>query len=200
MINIDIQTSLVERKWMRAAKAWRCFFALPCDPILAASLTALIEQQVCVKIAHTSRTLTIDPAFIVDVPNKGKKFHLVIETVYESQNGNAPYLTEIIGQSVSLSILPLGTDPAPAPPPEPEKLQGVIGTKELTGLHHAFFKNRLFWEFLQEKTGVGIHDEHTCKQAYKDAMGVESCRFILTGAYAEILSTFNAWLKARRDR
>ena len=57
----DIPVLFLERKWMRAAHAWRCFIEIPSDGDLPAILTALKyeSRQAALKSAFWSRAETL---------------------------------------------------------------------------------------------------------------------------------------------
>lgn len=165
----SISCIFIERKWMRAAKAWRCIIELPDDSVLAAAITSLIDRKVIVDFVTKDATLTIDPAFIVDVPSKGKRFYLIIETVFEHQASHGPVLTAMTGQAVSVTIRPEGTQAAA------ETKRGTISEHAIKGLHSVFFKHPKFQELIAAKTGAYIKNEHDCKAGFKKIMGVGSC-------------------------
>ena len=189
----NISCIFIERKWMRAAKAWRCTIELPDDSVLAAAITSLIDRKVIVDFVTKDATLTIDPAFIVDVPSKGKRFYLVVETVFEHQASHGPVLTAMTGQPVNVNIRPEGQQ-TPV-----EVKRGTIDAKTLKGLHVAFFKNQRFSAFLSEKTGAYIKCDQECKDAFKKLMGVESCTEINQEDFDTILREFNDWLNGAKS-
>jgi hypothetical protein len=192
----NIPCIFIERKWMRAAKAWRCAIELPDDSVLAAALTSLIEHKVIVHLITKEVMIIIDPAFIVDVPSKGKRFRLVIETVFEQQAAHGPRLTAMTGQPVSVTILPEGQQAAPV---EKNGQRGTIDAKALKGLHVAFFKNQKFSAFLSKKTGAHIEGNQECKDAFKKLMRVESCIEINQEDFDAVLKEFNDWLNGAND-
>lgn len=189
----NISCIFIERKWMRAAKAWRCTIELPDDSVLAAAITSLIDRKVIVDFVTKDATLTIDPAFIVDVPSKGKRFYLIVETVFEHQASHGPVLTSMTGQLVTVTIRPEGQQ-APV-----EVKRGTIDAKTLKGLHVAFFKNQRFSAFLSAKTGAYIKCDQECKDAFKKLMGVESCTEINQEDFDTILREFNDWLNGAKS-
>jgi len=189
----NISCIFIERKWMRAAKAWRCTIELPDDSVLAAAITSLIDRKVIVDFVTKDATLTIDPAFIVDVPSKGKRFYLVVETVFEHQASHGPVLTAMTGQLVTVTIRPEGQQ-APV-----EVKRGTIDAKTLKGLHVAFFKNQRFSSFLSAKTGAYIKCDQECKDAFKKLMAVESCTEINQEDFDTILREFNDWLNGAKS-
>lgn len=175
---------------MRAAKAWRCFFDLPSDPILASGLTALIDMKVNLHItSHDGIEVKIEPAFIVDIPCKGRRFQLVAETVFEHQAEHGPKLTAMTDQAVSLTILSEQETSAP-----PQQQRGTISERALKGLHVAFFKNQKFMKFFSVKVVAHIENERECKAEFKKYLGVQSCREINQEDFDRILAEFNAWL------
>lgn len=187
-----IQATLTERKYMRQARAFRAYLDLPQNAVLAAALTALIDRQVNVTIQNNDISVEMHPALVVDVTSRSKKFGLVIETVHESQNGIGPNLTAITGEKVVLSIRPVGEKT-----PEQAAKRGDIDEQALKGLHSAFFKNKLFYEFLSRKTGETVDDPISCKAIYKAMMQVSSCREIDQTDYNACLQDFNKWLATR---
>lgn len=183
----NIPCIFTERKWMRAARAWRCFLELPGTPQLASVLTAYIDTQVAIDLEAEGAQLTIDPVIIVDVPSKGKRFYLVIETVSEKQAAHGPMLTAFTGQNVHITLRPEGEQ-------QPVFVKrGTISPTTLKGLHIAFFKNQKFREFLSARTGAYTKDEHECKTAFKAHMGVGSCTEIDQEDFDTILKAFNTW-------
>ena len=191
----NISATLTERKWMRSAKAFRCLAELPNDSILAASMTALIDRQVNITLCGPDG-LCVDmhPAQVVDVPGKGKRFSLVFETVYEHQNHVGTKLTAMTGEQVKIEISPITV----SAPPEPTPKSDTIGPDALRGLHTSFFQNKLFWEYVSEQhDNINIQDQSMCKAAYKQMLGVESCKDITTDQYKTVLNGFNAWLSLK---
>lgn len=182
----------VDRKWMRAAKAWRCTIELPDRPQLAACLTALIESKQSITITTDDNKIIIDPVYIVDVPSKGKKFQLVVETCYENQAGNGPILTEMTGCKAMVTIAPPDTEQKPVF--EKPEQRGTISEQAIKGLHSAFFKNPRFWQFLQDRTGETSHTEADCKHVFKRLMQVESVKHINQEDFDKLLGEFNSWL------
>ena len=181
---------------MRAARAWRCFLELPDDSILAVQLTSQIESQVRVTITANPQGMDggveaiIDPAYIVDVPSKGKRFQIVIETVSEQQSSIGPTLTAMTGEPVILCIQKLGSQSE-----MPMVTQrGTIDEKALRGLHMTFFKNARFQDFITEKTGADTSTPDSCKSAFKRHMGVLSCTEIDQIDFDAFIREFNAWL------
>jgi hypothetical protein len=185
---------------MRAAHAWRLFLLLPDKPELAASLSGIIDSKCSIHLFNDKTSLTIDPAYIVDVPsNKGKKFLLVIETCFETQKDLGPDITSLYQQEVSLQIGKPG-----AVPEEPIK---AIANKEMSeekkslllGLHRLFSLSK-FHQFLtpfcaQKEIAVSITDEKTCKAAFKAMIGIDSCRDLSIEAINSWRNAFNEWLR-----
>lgn len=180
-----IRCRFLERRWMRAAKAWRCFIALPQDPMLPAILTSLIEDKVKIEISG-DYAVTMAPVFVVDVPSKGKGFQLVLETCYENQAGHGPHLTALTHSEILLTISPFT---------EPEKPRALtidpIDATTIRGLHIGFFQNERFWEFL----GGNVNSPESAKSAFKALMNVTSCKDVSKNAFAEMLQKFNLWIK-----
>jgi hypothetical protein len=176
---------------MRSAKAWRCVLVLPDNQILAAGLTSLIESKVRLTlISADGITVTIDPAFIVDVKTKGRRFHLIMETCFEHQAEHGPRLTAMVNQPVRVSVEPTGqtTTITEAPP-----VEGMIGAAEIRGLHSTFFRNNKFQQFIEHQTGVQVRDEERCKSEFKRLHNVESCKELKQTVFREFLREFNQW-------
>jgi hypothetical protein len=188
MINKNIPCIMTERKWMRAAKAWRCFFELPPDSmVLATALTALIEQQIRLVI----NDIDINPAFIVDVASKGKRFYLVAETVSETQMGFGTSLTPLTGERVIISVLPTEeavTEPEPQPKP-----RGNIQDHVIKGLHTVFFKQQLFQQFIHTATSKATDTPELCKEAFKSLYGVTSCTELNQEQWNYLKSKYDAY-------
>lgn len=189
----NIQATLTERKYMRAARAFRCYLDLPQDAILAASLTALIDRKINFTMSSKDLKAHLTPALVVDVTSKGKKFGLVVETVYEHQNSVGPSITAMTGEQVVVEIRPEQEQE-----PKPEK-RGTITEQALKGLHATFFQNRVFHEFLTDRTGTEVLDAVSCKSVYKAMMQVTSCREIEQDDYEAVLKDFNGWLPRRNS-
>lgn len=188
-ITNDIKARFIERKWMRAAKAWRCFLEIPNDQNIPEVLTALIDSQVQATITGIV-SIEISPAFIVDVPSKKKQFQVVLETVYENQASLGPRLTALTDTHVTLSILPL-TKTCPALPQAAEPNPDSIDEAKIRGLHISFFQNPKFWQWLSEKTGQIIGNPQDCKTAFKEMLQVASCKDIRTEQLCQAISEFN---------
>lgn len=186
-----ISCRFVERKWMRSAKAWRCFVELPAHTDLAIRLTALIEDQVTIHI-DGDVSCTMEPAFVVDVPSKGKKFFLVFETVYEHQAKIGTYLTALTDSMVTVRVAPFVAEPGKPQNKEP------LSPKELQGLHLQFFHNETFWAYLEHITGGLVINNENAKQTFKKYLGVESCKDIERSRFLELVRDFNAWIRARK--
>jgi hypothetical protein len=187
-----ITITVANRQWMRAAKAWRIFLDIPDDPILPSALTALIDRQVKITLTTHDITIIINPAYVVDVPSKGRKFQLVVETVYEHQTDIGPKLTAMIGYHGQLAIVPVG-----APQQAPETPRGDISEQTLRGLHVAFFKNPRFYRYLSHLTGATIGTPQQCKDTFKKHMGVESCKHLQQAQFDTVLRDFNAWIATK---
>lgn len=193
---LQIQATLTTRQWMRAAKAWRCHLELPADKILAAQLTAYIDSKMHVTLVGPDGSeVDINPAFVVDVPKKGKRFFLVIETCWEGQAKIGPYLTNIDGESITVKIAaehqPTDVEPVP------QAQRGDINSAILGGLHAKWFRNEKFWRFLTHRTRINIPDEATCKVVFKHYMKVNSCTELTQAAFDAMLQDFNAHVSQR---
>lgn len=190
----SILCTFIDRKWMRAAKAWRITLALPEDSMLAVALTSLIERKVSVEISAAGVAVSIDPVFILDVPSKGKRFFLVIETVYEHQSDHGAILTEMTGETAVVTIRPESGNLMQSDTSETAR-KGTITETAIKGLHSSFFKNNLFCDFIGAKTGSYTKDYNEVKLAFKDLMGVKSCTEIDQSDFDLLLVEFNGWLK-----
>lgn len=187
-----IEATLTERKYMRQSRSFRCYLDLPQNPVLASALTALIDRQIDVTIKSHELTVEMHPALVIDVTSRSKKFGLVIETIHETQNHVGTNLTAMTGERVIIAISPAGQKPATTTEP-----QGDIDEQSIKGLHAAFFKNKLFYEYLSLKTGEVVDNPSTCKTVYKLLMQVDSCRQINQSEYNACLKDFNNWLADR---
>jgi hypothetical protein len=193
----SIRARFIERKWMRAAKAWRCFLTLPEDPMLPSMLTGLIDTKVDITL-RGDVNLEIAPAFIVDVPSKGKRFSLVIETCYEQQASLGPLLTALTDTPVTISVEPH------TPRQAPQKINAdPLTPQELRGLHVGFFRNERFWEYLEAQRcaagfATNICSEDEAKLAFKSHMGVDSCKDVTRSEFTALVASFNHWVRGDR--
>lgn len=190
----NIPVTLLDRKWMRAAKAWRCFLLLPHEPKeLPSVLSAMIETQVAVALGSQ----VISPAIILDVPHKAKSFQLVIETVYEHQNGIGPYLTAMCGEEHLLTISPVGETP------QPEQPKISKAPKDYLAGLHVLFQNQYFHDFVAARYNqkfspkVAINTKDGCKAAFKFLMNVKSCRDLEPEQIDRFRNEFNAALNGK---
>jgi hypothetical protein len=193
---IAIEATLINRQRMKAARAWRCFLELPDDRILASQLTAYIESQMHVTLVGADGSqVDINPAFIVDVVSKGKRFHLVIETVYEKQSWIGPYLTNMHGDKITVKIAAehQSTDGEPTP----QAKRGDIAPHLLASLHSKWFKNEMFWRYLTNQTHINIADEATCKLVFRSFMKVDTCTELTQAGFDAMLQDFNAYVSQR---
>lgn len=193
---IAIEATLINRQRMKAARAWRCFLELPDDKILASQLTAYIESQMHITLVGADgSTIDINPAFVVDVVSKGKRFHLVIETVYEKQSCIGPYLTSMHGDRITVKIAAehQSTDGEPAP----QTKRGNINPTLIASLHAKWFKNETFWRYLTNQTYINIANEATCKLVFRDFMKVDSCTELTQAAFDAMLQDFNTYVSQR---
>ena len=202
----DMPCELLDRKWMKAAKAWRCFLLLPDDVALASAITFLIERKVVATITDpaTGRQVELNPGFIVDVPTaKGGRFHLVLETeqVYESRDTIGPNVTVMLRQPVLVTLVAYTgqSELKPAAQPQAPLLPrtDIIGAIEMRGLHLNFFKLPKFWDFIKSK-GFAFETEDGCKDATKLHLGVASCRDITIESHRAMLKEFNAFAQGGR--
>lgn len=197
----DLPCKFLDRQWMRAAKAWRCIIELPDDQILAAALTALIERHVKLNmLTPEGLNIEIDPAFILDVRTKGRRFHLVVETVWEEQKKHGPYLTSMTGQNVRVSISKceqnlkqIVEDQKQLGAPKPNA-PGKVGTVEITGLHSTFFKNPRFQRYVEIQGPIKVTDAESCKKAFKALHSIKSTKDLDLTTFREFLRDFNAWI------
>lgn len=195
MIDLNrIEVTITERKWMRSAKAFRCYLELPDNDVLASGLTALIDKQVDATIFGPDKLHAVmKPALVVDVPSKRNRFWIVLETVFEHQNAVGVSLTALTGKQAVLSIsAPESEKPQPAEPKT-----GTINADALRGLHTTFFQNKHFQQYISQRVGVPVDDHIVCKEAYKAMQMVESCKDIMQEDYKSVLDDFNQWLKQR---
>lgn len=198
-ILVDIPVVFLDRRRMKAARAWRCVMELPLRENLPEVLTAMIETQVRVEI-YGEVAVVIDPAFIFDVPTaKGGKFQLMIETVYEHQSSKGQLLTALVGKSAKLTISPPSGEPEPAIGnqsviADPSQQTGDINEQSLRGLHISFFRNTRFQEYVQYVSNTAVGDEATCKAAFKGVFNVASCKHIMQADFDQFLKEFNVWL------
>jgi hypothetical protein len=162
--------------------------------VLAAALSGMIDSQCSINLSNGITPLLIDPAYIVDVPTKGKKFLLVIETCYENQKDLGPAITALYGQSVDLQIGKPGAVPDPPPKIESSEEKKTL----LMGLHRLFsvqrFQDFVFSHCLKKGIAVSITDEKTCKAAFKKLIQVESCRDLSEEAINSWRTAFNEWI------
>lgn len=195
----EIPVTVHERKMMKSARCWRVTLALPeNNEVLAPVLSGMIGTQVRAELRGTA-DVDIDPAAIVDVPQKGRRFFLEIENVYERQNGIGPALTVLAGQSCLLTLLPVGEET----PAAPETVRGDVTEKTLRGLHMAFFPNALFWQFIQQRANavrqwseewVSIASAEACKTEFKRLAGVSSCRDLSEAYVRNAIRDFNKFI------
>lgn len=196
----NIAVILEDRRWMKAAKAWRLFLKLPTDqPLIPSLLSGMIDQQFKVTLDN----ITIDPAQIVDVPMKNKSFQLVIETCYEKQNGIAPFITDMAreGRECLLSILPQSDEPQSTAPVSTEPR---IDKEALKGLH-ILFQNPKIQEYVigvyNRTCDVGQELENltteNCKDAFKQLAHVASCKDLAPEYMTNWRKGLNQWLNRK---
>ena len=188
----NIAVTVHERKRMKLAHCWRVVLSLPEDnENLAPLLSGMIGTQVRAELLGEV-DVVIDPAEIVDVPQKGRRFYLELENVSERQNGIGPGLTVLVGNGCKLNLLPPGEET----PPIEETIRGDVQEKTLRGLHMAFFQNRQFWDFIRNGTGgfVEIDSPESCKAAFKQMAGVTSCKELSEGYVRNVIRDFNQYI------
>lgn len=182
--------TVVSRTWLKRSHAWRFRLTLP-DDTVAAVLSNMLEAHVYAEIVAVGMApVKIDPACIVDVPHKGTRCFLDLETVSEAQNGCGAALTLLLHRDVRLSL---------RKPGETVKLveRGDVRAESLRGLHMTFFQNREFWLYVERETGHEVRDPATCKSAFKAHHGVASCTELRQDQVRDFISGFNAYLGGR---
>ena len=191
----NISCRFVERRWMKSAKAWRCFIDIPSTDDLPSMLTGLIEDKVCIKIEGCA-SVDIAPAFVVDVPSKGKKFQLVIETVYEKQATFGPYLTALTDSQVKVTISRYIEETAPPKPYNSSPLQ----PHEIQGLHVGFFRNERFWDYLEQQspTPIRVCSPEEAKAEFKKICRIESIKDLRREDFTAFVQGFNVWIREQR--
>jgi hypothetical protein len=190
--DLVIPSRFVERKWMRSQKAWRCLVEIPTENELPSQLTGLIDSQIEIEI-QGEINITIAPAFVVDVPHKGKKFFLSFETCFEHQASIGPMITALPDTNIIMTLRPYNADPAPEKKPN----DCPLTPQEIKGLHVGFFRNERFWEFLSSylPPSQSIGCETTCKEKFKQHINVASCKDINREEFTALVDRFNQWLK-----
>ena len=200
---LKIEATLTTRQWMRAAKAFRCHLQLPADKLLASQLTAYIDSKMHITLEGPDGSIVdIDPAFIVDVAPKGKRFFLVVETCYEHQAKIGPYLTNMSGEKITVRIA-AENQSIEQQLPEAKPSRGDIAPEILKGLHTRWFKNEVFWGYLEGKIGMAAGEianyggEKFCKTVFKEHMQVKSCTELSQEAFDTMLHDFNNYVSQR---
>lgn len=207
----NIAVTLDDRKWMKAAKAWRLFFRLPVGNSLEpALLSGMIDQQCRAEFSYGTTLVVIDPAHIIDVPTKSGAFQVVLENCYEHQNNIAYSVTDLVGKECQLSILPRSSEPQPAvcnQPIEPQYQQQDPTVEEfekaIKGLHILFGKNNIQEFVINEYNRRNPNCKITtitpaaCKAAFKDMAGVESCNGLTMEFIRNWHKELSAWLNRR---
>jgi len=188
---MNFTATLTDRKWMKAAKAYRMYFEL--DSLeTAVAMTGKIEKSVQMLIKHSRYPqiqAVLDPCHIVDVPHKAKKFTLVCETCSEYQNFIGELLTPVIGDLFYITTDELTTEPT-----LPQQQLGDINEKSLKGLHATFFNNKQFWNYISSCTQTIIHSPEDCKAGFKQYMGITSCKELQQDDFDATIRGFNSWL------
>lgn len=186
-----IKCRFVECKHMIAGVSWRINLELPSTDEVIASLAILLREKVNATIKAGGITAVIEPAYIHDIATVGKRdprFHLVIETVYESQfKPLSPKLLLMTNTEAILSITPHSETPAI------QIKRGTIALHALKGLHVTFFQSQEFWEFLETIVNVPISSPEECKAHFKCLMGVESCKEIDQQEFDSFRERYSAW-------
>lgn len=184
--------TLIDLKWMKAAKSWRMFLELP-SAVEAVQLTPQIETNVSVTLQHASlpEPPTLNPCHIENVIHKNRKYVLSCETCSESQKFIGTLMMAMIGMTLDITV----TDPTAAP--EPSQKAGTISDQAKKGLHTTFFQNKHFHEYISSITGTSIITPADCKSAYKAMLNVGSCKDINQSDYTAALKGFNDWLSKR---
>lgn len=211
---------LIGRQWMKRTHAYRISVELPNDEgMTAAVLTRLMQSQVAVRVTGDDAPtegfeLVIDPAYLSDVRQKGRKWVADIDTVMETQNGIGPEATIMVGHPVIFTVSP-PTKPgdgseveratesdfkAPAPAPAPVKAD-LIDNKDKARLHAELFVSEIFWQCMKEKTGLDVFDDKSAKIAFRHHMGVASTRDITKQQLADwYVREYTEWIHNRRSR
>lgn len=185
--------TLIDLKWMKAAKAWRMFFELP-SAVEAVQMTPHIETNVSVKLQHDSlpETPVLNPCHIENVIHKNRKYVLSCETCSESQKFIGTLMMAMIGMTFQITVSNPTETKADATPKV-----GTISEQAKKGLHTTFFQNRHFQEYISSITGKTVETPTDCKSVYKAMLQVTSCREIEQSDYKAVLDGFNSWLARR---
>jgi len=182
---------------MRSQKAWRCLVEIPTEKELPSQLTGLIDSKVEIEI-QGEINITISPAFIVDVPHKGKKFFLSFETCFEQQASIGPMITALPDTSITMTIRSYSDVPVP----EKRQNSSPLTSHEIKGLHVGWFRNERFWDFLREiifwPAARSIDSPETCKACFKEHFNVASCTDINREEFTALVDRFNEWIKLKR--
>lgn len=188
---MKFNATLKDWKWMKAAKSVRMFFELH-ELTSAVQMSPRIEENVCMRICHSHHPqiqAIIDPCHITDLQHKNKKYTLVCETCSESQKTIKDLLVPVVGDDFILEVGTAGESTA-----KPASV-GTVSEASLKGLHATFFQNKKFWQFVADTGNMPFVDSAAdCKIAYKDKMGVTSCKDLQQDAVNNSIKEFNDWL------
>ncbi len=203
-----IPVEVTDRKWMRSAKAWRVYLLLPKDsPELPIVFSGMIDSQVRVDLeGKKGLSIEIDPAMIVDVPSRAKRFWLVVEGCYEHQAAIGPHLAAMYADGHAiLSVRPPMERhvPAVAATPRSEEQssgRGDVSFRTLKGLH-VLFQNPSFQKYVFEKPPQQHDptDKDQTKAAFKRLAGVESCKDLSEQSALQFIREFNEWLQSAKE-
>jgi len=203
MIN-NIPCTLIDRKQLKTARAWRCCLELPPTEMLASVLTGMIipTAHYSVEFVSDKIEITIDPMVITDVRKQRKKFILELDTVYEHQFGVGVHLTELDEVPVSITIRPTGADTIkPVFPVDDDitpPMGDTISKQTIKDLHTNYFKSQQFQEYICARTGAYIKNETDCKKVFKDMMGVTSCTGLGQHDFNAMVADRNRWSGEQR--
>jgi hypothetical protein len=98
-------------------------------------------------------------------------------------------LTPVIGDQFVITA-----DEQVTVPPPPPCQHGNINEKSLKGLHSTFFNNKQFWHYISGNTQKAIQSPAECKLAFKQYMGVASCKELQQEDFDATIKGFNSWL------
>lgn len=203
----SIAVKIVDRKWMKMAKAWRISLRLPeSNALLAPVLSGMIETQVRIELGNEKGAIEIDPALIIDVMPKNRSFILQVETCYEWQNSIGPHVTAMINEDAVLYIGKPFEKPAPAqglpvPVSQPKPAEDEEYRQKLVKGLHVLFQNHRFQQFIQSKlreqfsqSNQEISDHKECKAVFKSLSGVASCKDLSVATITEWREAFMSWV------
>lgn len=185
----------VDRKMMKAAKSYRLYFEIVDNLEAATDLTGKIEDNIQIRIQHNTLPqvqAVLNPCHVVDVTHKNKKFIFVCETCSEYQNAVGQLITPVLGDQFTITYTETDESIEPAAPKA--QRTGSITEQSLKGLHSMFFQNKKFWDYISSGTGRLIGTTTECKTAFKEYLGVTSCKELQQEDVDGVIRGFNAWL------